>query len=266
MSADEDLNESVVKRRRPFGGQPSRVELYVIAVVVFLLAAGGVSGAVVISSNDSATTTTSASAPALSAGAAEPEVPQVSSPDSDTAAMTTTQPSPGSANSQSTSGAVVRDEALQRVIDQQIEAERLAKVRSDYLVWAKNNPITRIDGVQVISQSCSAPDSGESNSFQIRFSYTNFGNAHFLGAADPTTGNNSLQYGIQYGNFEGVSWPLSTETPGSHTVILSAQGPASVRSGLVMFGSFTNLAGVSETDPVPYARNLNFRIPLSFSC
>jgi hypothetical protein len=254
MSADEDQSESVAKRRRPFGGQPSRVELYVIAVVVFLLAVGGVSGAVVVSSNDSVTTTTSAPASPSSAAALEAGLEQ--SAGSGVATETTARPPSNSGNSQSTNSSVVRDEALQRVIDQQIEAERVAKVRADYIEWAKSNPITRIDGVQVLSQTCAAPNSEGENSIQIRFSYTNFGNAHFIGAAD--AGNNGKQYRLQ---------PQPSESPGSHSDVITLLGPGDVRSGLVLFGQFFNQNPASATEPVPSARNTAiFRVPINFSC
>ena len=266
MSADEDQIESIVKRRRPFGGQPSRIEIYAIAAVVFLLAVGGVSGAAVISSGDSASTTTtsSVSAPALSA--AEPEAPPAASTDSGVATATTAQPSSGSVNPSSASGSAALDPALQRLIDQQVEAERRAKALADYRVWAKSNPITRIDSVQVLSQTCSAPDeTWGQNTIQIRFSYTNFGYSHFLGAADPSSGNGQ-QYGVYHSANDSVYWPQSSESPGSHSEVLTLRGPAVVRSGLVLFGSFTNQNPATASEPEPSARNINFRVPLNFAC
>jgi hypothetical protein len=267
MSADEEQNESAAKRRRPFGGQPSRIEIYAIAVVVFLLAVGGISSAAVISSGDSAssTTTTTTSVPAPALGDAEPEAPPATGADSGVVTATTAQPSSGSVNPPSAGGSAALDPALQRLIDQQVEAERLAKARADYLDWAKSNPITRINSVQVLSQTCSAPDSGDVNTIQIRFSYTNFGYSHFLGAADPSSGNGQ-QYGVYHPATGSVSWPESSKAPGSHSEVLTLRGPAVVRSGLVLFGTFANQNPATASEPVPSARNINFRVPLDFAC
>lgn len=233
------------------------MEVYAIAVVVFLLAVGGIGGAVVISGNESSSSNPSSNETAVAVGqnSGSPVAEMPSNvvvegsivPDiANTSKATTAGPQTSSS---------VRDEALERMISEQLARELAAKKLADYLVWAKQNPITRVDGVDTLAQACDLPDG--INRLQIRFRFTNFGTSHWLGAASPATSESPQDI---------VDLPLFEYPAGSHSVVLDIEILSSVRNNLVLWGTFNSTSQPSESAPSPDARNVNVRVPLGLNC